>query len=340
MSARYEKLQSDLKRSPTRWLVTGAAGFVGSHIAEKLIELGQDVVALDDFSTGERNNIRYLDARAAATGGRFEFIEGDIRNRQVCDQATRGVQYISHQAALGSVPRSLKHPEETHQVNVDGTVNILLSARASGVEGIAYASSSSVYGDHPALPKREAEIGLPLSPYALSKRVCEQYAQNYFHCFDLASIGLRYFNVVGPRQSPTGPYAAVVPRWLDALRRKEAPVIYGDGKTSRDFCPVENVVQANLLAATASRPSQGRVFNVALGGQTTLLELFSLLQELLVAKGVDCAAIKPRRTEFRPGDIRHSRADIKMAQELLGYHPTTTLRTGLTNLVEASVAAS
>lgn len=319
-------------------MVTGAAGFIGSHIASTLLECGQEVVAFDNLSTGSEENLSFLSRKAQRSAGQLEIHRACLLDQNRCLEAMRGVRYISHQAALGSVPRSLAHPDQTHAHNVEGTVNLLLAARVCGVEGLAYASSSSVYGDHPALPKREDEIGQPLSPYALSKRVCEEYAQTYHRCFDLPTIGLRYFNVFGPRQSPQGPYAAVIPRWIAALRQGERPVLFGDGLTSRDFCPVANVVQANILACMASPDSFGRVYNIALGGQTTLIELFDELRHALDARGTPCAHLEPVYKGFRPGDIRHSRADIRLARELLGYEPEVDFTRGVAAIFERDEA--
>lgn len=335
MANRYQQNLATLRQAPQRWLVTGAAGFIGSHIAAALLECGQEVVAFDNLSTGSEENLRFLAQKAETCAGALEIHRSCLLDQSRCLEAMRGVRYVSHQAALGSVPRSLAHPDQTHDNNVQGTVNLLLAARACGVDGLVYASSSSVYGDHPALPKREDEIGQPLSPYALSKRVCEEYAQTYHRCFDLPAIGLRYFNVFGPRQSPQGPYAAVIPRWIDALTRGERPVLFGDGLTSRDFCPVANVVQANILACLASRDSFGRVYNIALGGQTTLVELFEALRYALDSRGYTCAHLEPVYKGFRPGDIRHSRADIRLAQELLGYDPEVDFAKGVAAIFDS-----
>lgn len=333
-NSRYQRVLEQLRSSPERWLVTGAAGFIGSHIAATLLRCGQDVVAFDNLSTGSKANLEYLQGLSSAGQGSLTIHEADLRDKDRLLDAMRRVRYVSHQAALGSVPRSLAHPDQTHANNVEGTVNLLLAARFAGVESISYASSSSVYGDHPALPKREDEIGSPLSPYALSKRVCEEYALNYHRCFDLPSIGLRYFNVFGPRQSPDGPYAAVIPRWIDALRKGERPLLFGDGLTSRDFCPVANVVQANILACLAPADSFGRVYNIALGGQTTLIELFAALRGALAQRGVPCEHLEPVYQGFRPGDVRHSRADIRLAQERLGYDPEVGFEAGVDAIFE------
>lgn len=330
---RYQQLQQELRARPRRWLVTGAAGFIGSHVLETLLGLGQEVTALDNFSTGKLENL--ASARQAvgeAAWRRLRFLEGDIRDLDACRQAMQGVELVVHQAALGSVPRSLARPLTSHAVNVDGFLNVLEAAREAGVERISYASSSSVYGDHPALPKQEDAIGRPLSPYAATKRVDEVYAGVYHRSYGLEAHGLRYFNVVGPRQDPEGPYAAVVPRWIATFLAGERPRIHGDGETSRDFCPVANVVQANLLAATTGG-IEPTVFNIALGGRTTLNTLFEVLRDELAALGVDCAGFEPEYGDFRPGDVRHSQADVSRARELLGYAPDVSLEEALAETV-------
>jgi UDP-N-acetylglucosamine 4-epimerase len=312
------------------WLVTGAAGFVGSHLVAGLLDLGQSVVGLDDFSTGYLANLDAVQANVAEESWkRFRLIDADIRDFDACTEATKGVDYVLHQAALGSVPRSMKKPLHTHTVNVDGTVNVFLAALAAGVTKVVYASSSSVYGDEPNLPKTEERTGNPLSPYATTKQIGELYADTLWRTHQLPAVGLRYFNVVGPRQDPNGPYAAVVPRWVAAMRAGERPIIYGDGETSRDFCPVANVVQANLLAALSDDTTNGEAYNVALGGRTTLNELFVALRDALVAEGVDCPDMEAVYEGFRPGDIRHSLADITKARTDFGYNPEVTLEEGL-----------
>jgi UDP-N-acetylglucosamine 4-epimerase len=336
MSEAMTKLEARLREEPQRWLVTGAAGFIGSHLVTHLLRLGQHVVGLDDFSTGRRSNLAAI-MRDVGTEGwaRFTMIEGDIRDPAACGAAVDGVQRVLHQAALGSVPRSIEQPEATHSVNVDGFVNMALAASRAGVQSFVYASSSSVYGDHPALPKVEPQLGRPVSPYAASKRIDEVYAEAFAACYDLHGVGLRYFNVVGPRQDPNGAYAAVVPRWLALLEQGERPAIFGDGETSRDFCPIENVVQANLLAAFSGEAAAGRAFNVALGGRTTLNELFTILRDGMAERGAPCAGIEPSYGDFRKGDIRHSHADISAAREALGYEPTVSLSDGLGEAMDA-----
>ncbi len=339
MTTRLEQVTAELEARPRRWLVTGGAGFIGSHLVEWLLAHGQRVRVLDDFSTGTRANLTAVRAIVGDKAWtRCEVIEADIRDAIACRSATRGQELVLHQAALGSVPRSIENPADTHAVNVDGTVNMLLAAREAGVQQIVFASSSSVYGDDTNDAKREDRIGRPLSPYALSKRIGELCAETWHRVFGLRTVGLRYFNVVGARQSPTGPYAAVVPRWISAFAEGRRPVIYGDGSTSRDFCPVANVVQANVLAALADEPAIGRVLNVALGGRTTLLELFALLRDAMAARGAPCAGLEPLHEEFRKGDVRHSLADVRMAAECLGYAPMVDLAAGLAAAVQGSVS--
>lgn len=300
-----------LRGERRRWLVTGAAGFIGSHIVEQLLAHGQEVCGLDNFATGHRENL--------FSGA--EFIEGDIRDAATCARACAGVGIVLHQAALGSVPRSIAHPAETHAVNVDGFVNMALAARDAGVKRFVYASSSSVYGDEPTLPKVESRIGTPLSPYAVTKRVDELYAETIHRNYGLMCVGLRYFNVFGARQDPNGPYAAVMPKWFAALRAGETCTINGDGETSRDFCYVLNAVQANVLAALA--PAASGVYNVAYGQRTTLLELYEMIRTRVGGKRA------PAFTEFRAGDIRHSLADVTRARTDLGYAPEFSVAAGL-----------
>lgn len=335
----YDKVIENIQAKPKRWLVTGAAGFIGSHLVENLLAFGQEVTGLDNFSTGFRRNLSLVsESLGTRRAEKFRFIEGDIRNAEVCRMACDGVDYVLHQAALGSVPRSLKDPLTTHSVNVDGFVNMFLAARDAKVERFVYASSSSVYGDSPILPKKEDEIGVPLSPYALSKRMNEEIAQVYGNVYDLKAIGLRYFNVFGPRQDPEGPYAAVIPRWFNAMIQGASPVIYGDGSTSRDFCYVANVVQANILAALAGDKEEGspwgQIYNVACGDRTTLKDLFEMIKEAAKERGVDVSDIPPTYEDFRPGDITHSLADVAKAKALLGYSPSHDIRRGLTEAAE------
>jgi UDP-N-acetylglucosamine 4-epimerase len=314
-----------------RWLVTGAAGFIGSHLVEALLSLDQDVVGLDNFATGRREN---LDEIRAAVGERawssFRFIEGDIVDLRVCRDACKGVDFVLHQAALGSVPRSIENPFATHAANGTGFLNIIASAHDAGVLRFVYASSSSVYGDHPGLPKVEKDIGRPLSPYAVTKYLNELYAASFARCYAVPSIGLRYFNVFGSRQDPAGAYAAVIPRWLRAMLSGEPVMIYGDGETSRDFCFIANAVQANLRAALIEDAAAiNQVYNVACGERISLNELDGMLRELLAEARPDLLVSPPARQAFRPGDIRHSQADLSKARRLLGYAPTHDVRAGL-----------
>lgn len=317
-----------LQRSST-WLVTGCAGFIGSNLIETLLALGQDVVGLDNFSTGHPENLREVRSMLDdVQWARFRFIEGDIRDAAACAHAVRGVEHVLHQAALGSVPRSIDDPISTNAVNVSGFVNMLVAARDAGVRSFTYAASSSTYGDHPALPKVEDRIGKPLSPYAVTKYVNELYADVFARCYGIRATGLRYFNVFGKRQDPDGAYAAVIPKWVAAMLRDEQVAINGDGSVSRDFCHVDNAVQANLLAALAPAAQHGQVYNVAVGDRTTLLELHALLQDALAAQGVDYRR-EPLHRAPRPGDVQHSLADIGRAVSQLGYAPQFRIREGL-----------
>ena len=317
-----------------RWLVTGAAGFIGSHLVEALLRGGQRVVGLDNFATGSRRNLDSIrDAVGTEAWTRFSFIEGDIRVAADCAAACDGVDLVLHQAALGSVPRSLRDPATTNSVNVDGTLNMLIAARDAGVRRFVYAASSSTYGDHPALPKQEEFIGRPLSPYAVTKYVSELYADVFHRQYGLPTVGLRYFNVFGPRQDPEGAYAAVIPKWVSQLMRGEPCLINGDGESSRDFTFIANVVQANLRAALVdSSAALGQVYNVSLGERTALNELYELIRQGLAAKLPAHRAIAEAKVTHgapRPGDVRHSQADITKARTLLGYEPTHGVRAGL-----------
>jgi UDP-N-acetylglucosamine/UDP-N-acetylgalactosamine 4-epimerase len=328
----YELRKSSLHQNPRRWLVTGGAGFIGSHIVEELLRLGQHVLVLDNFSTGFRSN---LDAALASASrdecDRLSVIEGDIRDSATCARACASANYVLHQAALGSVPRSVKDPATTHAVNVTGFLNVLVAASETAVERVVYASSSSVYGDHPGLPKVEAMVGRPLSPYAASKACNELYASGIANAYGLQTIGLRYFNVFGPRQSPVGPYAAVIPQWFKAATTGKAPVIFGDGETSRDFTYIANVVQANIIAATTDNPAAvGEIFNVACGRRTTLVQLYDLIRsEVTTARPKAGRLPDPTFADFRAGDVRHSLADIQKAVRLLAYAPTHQVAEGM-----------
>lgn len=334
----------DISKEQRCWFVTGAAGFIGSHLCERLLELKQKVVALDNFSTGKRENIEYLHNWAGAErAGLFSFFEQDIRDRDGVSKLLHRAapDVVLHQAALGSVPRSIAEPIDSHQTNVNGFMNVLDAARLAGVKRFVYASSSSVYGDVQDESNTEERIGQCLSPYAATKRTNEIYAQVFGRVYELETVGLRYFNVFGPRQDPNGPYAAVIPRWLEAIDSGRQAVLYGDGSTSRDFCFVANVVQANLLAATvpASSPVINRVVNIACGATTSLKKLFSVLRdEMARMKGVPTTSIAdPKEEPFRQGDILHSLADISFARQGLGYEPSDTVEEGVRKLVAYSV---
>ena len=324
-----DEVEAALRSKPQKWLVTGAAGFIGSHLVERLLTLGQNVVGLDNFSTGHKHNLP-----GQAPGWRF--VEGDIREPMVCSAACDGVDVVLHQAAIGSVPRSIEDPIRSHQSNVDGFLNVLVAARDAKVRRLVYASSSSVYGDAPALPKREGAEGRLLSPYAVSKAINELYASNFEKVYGLQAIGLRYFNIFGPRQDPNGAYAAVVPRWVAALVRSKRCEIYGDGSTSRDFCFVANAVQANLLAAAAEGASDA-VYNIAVGGRTSLKQLHAMIRDRIALKIPSVAALEPVFGGARAGDIHDSQADISQAQRRLGYVPTHTVDQGMDVTVEAAL---
>lgn len=327
----YEKLGTELKRKPRAWLVTGAAGFIGSNIAETLLRLDQIVVGLDNFETSKKRNIEEVKELVGRSQRRnFRFIEGDIRDLKVCQRACQGVDFVSHQAALGSVPRSMEDPLHANACNVSGFLNMLVAARDRKVKRFVYASSSAIYGDHPGLPKVEDVIGAPLSPYAVTKFVNELYADVFARCYGVETIGLRYFNVFGPRQDPAGPYAAVIPKWIAAMMNNEPVQINGDGETSRDFCYVNNAVQMNLLAATTRNPKAvNQVYNVALNERTSLNELFAMLRERLLPYYPHLKRYKPSYSDFRAGDVRHSQADISKARKRLGYQPTHRIDDGL-----------
>lgn len=322
-------LQARVRAETAPWLVTGAAGFIGSNLVETLLKLGQTVVGLDNFSTGYQHNLDEVEALVGAQAwSRFRFIRGDIRNLADCQAACEGVRHVLHQAALGSVPRSIEDPLATHASNCTGFLNMLITARDAGVGSFTYAASSSTYGDEPTLPKVEDKIGRALSPYAATKLFNEIYAEVVARCYGFKSIGLRYFNVFGRRQDPDGAYAAVIPQWIASMIRGDQVFINGDGETTRDFCFVANAVQANLLAALAEDEQCDRVYNVAVGQRTSLNELFHSLVTELAANGAQYAG-QPAYREFREGDVRHSLADISRAQTRLGYAPTHTLPDGL-----------
>ena len=329
---RYQQLQAELRQSPKTWLVTGVAGFIGSNLLETLLKLDQRVVGLDNFATGHQRNLDEVQSLVTPEQwARFRFIKGDIRELADCQQACQGVDHVLHQAALGSVPRSLADPITTNATNISGFLNMLVAARDAQVKSFTYAASSSTYGDHPALPKVEENIGKPLSPYAVTKYVNELYADVFARSYGFQAIGLRYFNVFGPRQDPDGAYAAVIPKWTAAMIQGEDIFINGDGETSRDFCFVANAVQANLLGATTTdAEARNQVYNVALGDRTSLNQLFEALKQVLKANDVEYDKA-PVCRDFRTGDVRHSQADISKAQRLLGYQPSHRITEGLTS---------
>ena len=331
MSA-YAQLKENLAAEPKTWLVTGVAGFIGSNLLEALLKLDQRMVGLDNFATGHQRNLDEVQALVTPEQwARFSFVRGDIRELADCQQACEGVDYVLHQAALGSVPRSVEDPITTNAANITGFLNMLVAARDSGVKRFVYAASSSTYGDHPGLPKVEDTIGKPLSPYAVTKYVNELYADVFGKTCGLQSMGLRYFNVFGPRQDPEGAYAAVIPKWIASMIKDEPIYINGDGETSRDFCFIANVVQANLLAATTQNPEAvNQVYNVAVGDRTTLNELYAQLHRNLLPSYPHLQDTQPGYRDFRGGDVRHSLADISKAATRLGYVPTQRIGLGLT----------
>ena len=318
-----------LRNSPRRWLVTGAAGFIGSNLIEQLLKNNQTVVGLDNFATGHRRNLDEVQSKVPSPLWRnFTAVEGDIRDQATCRKAVAGCDHVLHQAALGSVPRSIEDPYTTNNVNIGGFVNIIGASREAGVRSFVYAGSSATYGDSPTLPKVEHQIGNPLSPYAVTKYVNEIYADVFRRCYGLNTIGLRYFNVFGPRQDPDGAYAAVIPKWTAAMINGEEVRVNGDGETSRDFSFIANVVQANILAALSGAEAQGKVYNIAVGGNMTLNQLFGCLREALREHQVHYTR-EPLYLPFRPGDVRHSHADISLARKHLGYNPTHTAIEGI-----------
>ncbi len=329
MTQVYLNAQQELRNHPRTWLVTGCAGFIGSNLLEKLLSLGQKVVGLDNFATGFQHNLDEVQTQVTSEQwANFRFIEGDIRNLETCQQAAQGVDYVLHQAALGSVPRSINDPITTNEVNIGGFLNMLVACRDAGVKSFVFAASSSTYGDHPDLPKVEHKIGNPLSPYAITKYVDELYAKVFASTYGFKSIGLRYFNVFGKRQTPNGAYAAVIPKWTAAMIHQEDIVVNGDGETSRDFCYVQNAVQANILAAMTMPESGYEVYNVAYHAQTSLNQLFVMIRETLGSNQVAYQR-EPNYQDFRPGDVRHSFANIDKAQQQLGYQPTHSIQQGL-----------
>ena len=328
-------IKDQLIQKPKKFLVTGIAGFIGSNLLEELLLLNQTVIGIDNYSTGHAHNLEDVRIQVGEEKWKsFTFIEGDIRNLNDCNKACDGVDYVLHQAALGSVPRSIDNPIRTNQSNIDGFLNMLLAARDANVKRFVYAASSSTYGDHPGLPKKEDIIGKPLSPYAITKYVNELYADVFARTYGMESIGLRYFNVFGRRQDPNGAYAAVIPRWIGEFLGNKAPTINGDGQTSRDFCYIDNVIQANLLSAITEKPEAvNQVYNIASGGRTTLNELFYFIKELSQKYHSYIQNISPTYGPFRPGDVRHSQADIQKAKNLLGYQPIHNVKSGMTETV-------
>jgi UDP-N-acetylglucosamine 4-epimerase len=332
----YSATSRGLAAAPATWLVTGAAGFIGSNLVEALLRLGQRVVGLDNFATGYRENLEDVErAVGGAAWARFAFHEADIRDDAACARVCERVDYVLHQAALGSVPRSVNDPRTTNAVNVDGFLNMLVAARDAGVKRFVYAASSAAYGDSPALPKVEDAIGKPLSPYAVTKVVNELYARVFEDLYGIGTVGLRYFNVFGPRQDPDGAYAAVIPRWIGRVLAGERCQIYGDGETSRDFCFVDNAVEANILAALSDHPeATGNIYNIACGARTTLAELHGLINERARALRPELAIVAPEYVAERAGDVRHSHADISKAAGRLGYAPRVLVGPGLDRTVE------
>jgi UDP-N-acetylglucosamine 4-epimerase len=330
MSA-FAALQQNLSTAPRTWLITGVAGFIGSNLLESRRKLNQRVVGLDNFSTGHQRNLDQVQKLVTPRQwSAFRMIQGDICALDICRDACQGVDFVLHQAALGSVPRSIEDPILTNASNINGFLNMLVAARDAGVKSFVYAASSSTYGDHPGLPKLEDQIGSPLSPYAVTKYVNELYGDVFARCYDFTTIGLRYFNIFGQRQDPEGAYAAVIPKWIASMIKNEPVYINGDGETSRDFCYIDNTVQANLLAAaSADAGARNQVYNVAVGERTTLNDLFESIRAELAPKFPHLEQCKPVYREFRAGDVRHSLADIGKARRLLHYEPTHTIRDGL-----------
>ena len=329
----FQKKCEKLKKNPKTWLVTGVAGFIGSNILEKLLQLNQNVIGLDNLSTGYMHNLDEIKLYVSESQwSKFSFVNGDICHIDDCKNVTKGVDHVLHQAALGSVPRSIENPIQTNKSNIDGFLNILVAAKDANVTSFTYAASSSTYGDHEALPKVENKIGNPLSPYAITKYVNELYAEIFSKCYNFHSIGLRYFNVFGKRQDPNGAYAAVIPKWVNSMIANEQVFINGDGKTSRDFCYVENVVQANILSALSQKKSKNNVYNIAFGERTTLINLFNSLKDELTKNQKDYI-LEPKYNDFREGDVRHSLADISKAKNMLSYEPSHSLLDGIGEII-------
>lgn len=328
---KFEQTKAELVKEPRSWLVTGCAGFIGSNLVELLLSLGQKVVGLDNFATGHQKNLEIVrELVGEQRWQKFTFHEGCVTRLSDCEKVVNGVDYVLHQAALGSVPRSINDPINSNNTNINGFLNMLVASRDARVKRFVYAASSSTYGDHPGLPKVEDIIGKPLSPYAVTKYVNELYAEVFGRCYSLESIGLRYFNVFGRRQDPDGAYAAVIPKWYGSLLRGEKVFINGDGETSRDFCYIDNVLQANILAATSDNPEAvNQVYNTALGDRTTLNELYRLIRSSVAQRYPELADVDAHYREFRAGDVRHSQADITKIRELIGYEPTHRVAEGI-----------
>ncbi len=332
----YSKAIEHLKSNRYSWLVTGAAGFIGSNLVEALLRLKQSVVGLDNFSTGHQRNLDQVQALVGAEAwNKFDFIRGDICDLDTCREACKSIDFVLHHAALGSVPRSIEDPLLSNHSNVTGFVNMLVAARDAKARRFVYAASSSTYGDHPALPKVEDQIGKPLSPYAVTKYVNELYADVFARCYGMQTVGLRYFNIFGPRQDPDGAYAAVIPKWVAAMIKNDILIVNGDGETSRDFCYVDNAVQVNILSAlTANKDAINEIYNVAVNERTTLNQLFDMQRELLAERFPHLENYRPTYQDFRAGDVRHSQADIGKAQSRLGYVPSHRINDGLKSAME------
>ena len=330
----YNRTKEDLIKNPKTWLITGVAGFIGSNLLEELLKLNQSVIGIDNFSNSSGNNLSAVQAVSGENWSNFTFYEADIRNLEDCLKACNTADFVLHQAALGSIPRSIANPVLTNDSNINGFLNMLIASRDSNAKRFVYAASSSTYGDHPGLPKTEDRIGRPLSPYAITKYVNELYAEVFGKTYGMETIGLRYFNVFGPRQSPDGAYAAVIPKWINSLLSGDACIINGDGSTSRDFCYIDNVIQANILAATSTNMNAiNQVYNVAYGTSTTLNDLHQILVQNIAKHNYQTIENKPSYQDFRPGDVLHSLADITKAKKFLSYNPIYSAEEGLENTV-------
>lgn len=330
----YNRTKEDLIKNPKTWLITGVAGFIGSNLLEALLKLNQSVIGIDNFSNSSGNNLSAVQAVSGENWSNFTFYEADIRSLEDCLKACNTADFVLHQAALGSIPRSIANPVLTNDSNINGFLNMLIASRDSNAKRFVYAASSSTYGDHPSLPKTEDRIGRPLSPYAITKYVNELYAEVFGKTYGMETIGLRYFNVFGPRQSPDGAYAAVIPKWINSLLSGDACIINGDGSTSRDFCYIDNVIQANILAATSTNMNAiNQVYNVAYGTSTTLNDLHQILVQNIAKHNYQTIENKPSYQDFRPGDVLHSLADITKAKKFLSYNPIYSAEEGLENTV-------